>query len=1321
MRPQGGNRAVFSQFPNGPVRDREEPSSAAPGGTHGNVPGTEAQLRRLVEGVPDILFTLNPHTLGVTFVNGAVRQLLGVPPQAFVDEPRLWQLLLPEQDRDVVTAQVREFLAGTGSLLTLRLRMQPRNRPELRVFEVRALIERDANGHAISNMGVLTDVTERLRAEQRQQETNAHLQALYEASPDMIFLHRPDGTILDANAHALQTLGYDRDTMLALPLRALIAGPESEEEAKARLTRAGRGETVDLEGLVRRRDGSTFPVEVRLRRLEGTDSPTGNVLAVVRDIGARRRAESALSRTNRALKALSACNRALVRNADEQQLLNAICRVVVDTAGYRFAWVGYIERDPRKSARPVAWAGREDGYLSAWPMVWADVPEGQGPFGLAVRTGTPVAMNVADDPRFQPWREEATKRGFASTIALPLSLDGKVFGTLSIYAADPDAFDSQETDLLTELASDLAFGIGVLRERVERRRAENALRASEARLRKAQQIAHMGNWEWDMSSDSFRCSPETARVLGLAGRHCPRNRAEFLGAVHPDDRGKVDAALHRTAEHRAPFNLDYRLVTADGSTKVIHCLAETVSDPTGEPQKMVGVVQDISRRKEIEDSLRQSATVFECTADGVVITDAERRIVAVNPAYSRITGYLAEEVMGRNPGVIKSGMHDRTFYRAMYDSLAQTGQWQGEIYNRRKNGEVYPEWLTVSTVRNEQQTVTHYVGVFSDISAIKESQRKLDHLAHHDPLTGLPNRLLLLERVDHALTVARRHEHAVAVMFLDLDRFKNINDSLGHPAGDDLLREVAARLTRQMREEDTVARLGGDEFVILLEDSPTVVDIGHVARKILSALEAPFSLNGREVYITASVGVAISPRDGDDARTMLKNADAAMYRAKELGRNTYQYYTADLTAAACERFELENSLRRAIDRREFELHYQIQVSARTGEVTGVEALVRWHHPELGLIPPDRFIPLAEETGLILPLGRWILSAACLQAAAWRREGYPPIRMAVNLSGRQLADEGLPAAVRAAIEDSGIDPHLLELELTESALMANPQAAHILQSLKAGGVELAIDDFGTGYSSLGRLQRFPIDRLKIDRSFVEHIVCNPDDQSIATAIIAMAHSLEMEVVAEGIEDRAQLTTLVRHQCDEMQGYYFSRPLPAEQAAALLDRRFTEPAVSRDTRPTLLLVDDQPTVLSTLEATLRPGGYRIFTARSAQDAFHILALESVDVLICDDRMPEMSGTELLVRVKEIHPAVVRIMLTGYADTETITQAVNRGGVYKFLTKPWEPATLQAEVEETFRHLQSARRHQTPGPLETAAQVAQVDDREAKREGEAQFAGK
>jgi len=1294
MASRADEHPVLNHYPKDILSDREQGDASAQGATQVSLRATEAQLRRLVEGVPDILFTLDPDTLGVTLVNGAVRPLLGLPPQAFVDDPLLWQRLLPDEDRDAVTAKVREFLAGTDSLLTMKLRLQPRHRAEPRDFEVRSLIERDADGRAVSNMGVLSDVTERLRSEQRQRETNAHLQALYEASPDMIFLHRPDGSILDANSRALEVLGYDRGAMLALPLRELIAAPESEDEARTLLARAHRGEKVDLEGVVRRRDGSTFAVEVRLRRLEAIDSPIGSVLAVVRDISARKQAESALNRTNRALTALSACNRALVRNTDEQQLLDAICRVVVDTAGYRFAWVGYIDHTPAKPARAVAHAGHEDGYLSTWPIVWDDVSDGQGPFGLAVRTGQPVAMNVEDDPRFAPWREEASKRGFASTIALPLTLDGRVFGTLSIYAADRDAFDSLETDLLAELASDLAFGIGALRERAERRRAERALRASAARLRKAQQIAHMGNWEWQTESDSVRCSPETGRVLGLTAHHCPRNREEFLDTVHPDDRPAVDAALRAAVEHGTSFSLDYRLVTPDGVTKAVHCLAEATPGAGGTPRTIVGIIQDITRRKEIEDSLRQSATVFECTADGVVITDAQRRIVAVNPAYSRITGYRPGEVIGRNPSVVKSGMHDRSFYRAMYDSLAETGQWQGEVYNRRKNGDIYPEWLTVSTVRDEQQMVTHYVGVFSDISAIKESQRQLDHLAHHDPLTGLPNRLLLLERVDHALTVARRHEHAVAVMFLDLDRFKNINDSLGHPAGDDLLREAAARLTRQMREEDTVARLGGDEFVVLLEDSPTVNDIGHVARKVLSALEAPFSLNGREVYITASVGVAISPRDGDDARTLLKNADAAMYRAKELGRNTYQYYTADLTAAACERFELENSLRRAIDHREFELFYQIQVGARTGEVTGVEALIRWHHPELGLVTPDRFIPLAEETGLILPLGRWVLSAACMQAAEWRRQGHPPIRMAVNLSGRQLADDGLPTAVHTAIEESGIDPQLLELELTESALMANPQAAHILQTLKAGGVELSIDDFGTGYSSLGRLQRFPIDRLKIDRSFIEHIVSNPDDQSIATAIIAMAHSLGMGVVAEGIENRAQLTTLVHRHCDELQGYYFSRPLPAGEVATLLDRKFSEPERSHDERPTLLLVDDQPTVLETLEATLRPGGYRIFTARSAQEAFHTLALESVDVLICDDRMPEMSGTELLVRVKEIHPAVVRIMLTGYGDVNTVTQAVNRGGVYKFLTKPWQPAVLQTEVEETFRYLASARKHQNPG---------------------------
>ncbi len=561
--------------------------------------------------------------------------------------------------------------------------------------------------------------------------------------------------------------------------------------------------------------------------------------------------------------------------------------------------------------------------------------------------------------------------------------------------------------------------------------------------------------------------------------------------------------------------------------------------------------REIVERRRVDEELRQSATVFENTSDGVMITDAEVRILAVNRAFVELTGYGADEIRGQTPRVLQSGRHGRSFYEAMWASVRERGRWHGEIWNRRKNGEVYPELLSISVVRDEAGRITNYVGVFSDISALKESEARFEHLAHHDPLTGLPNRLLFNARVEHAVARAQRTGDRMAVLFLDLDRFKDVNDSFGHPAGDELLREVARRLTACVRSDDTVARLGGDEFTILLEDLPDRETAGVVAAKSMQGLSAPFVVQGFEVYVTACIGISLFPEDGRDATTLLKHADSAMYRAKEEGRSSYGFYTAELTESTVERFILENSLRRAIQQGELVLHFQPQVSLLTGRIVGLEALVRWQHPEAGLIPPGRFVPLAEDSGLIEAVGSWVLHAACEQAAAWREAGLPAVRIAVNLSSRQVGDAGLTDAVRGALEETRLEPRWLELEITESVVMRHPeQAAQTLAALKSLGLSLAIDDFGKGYSSLGYLRRFPFDTLKIDRSFLKDIPSQRGDEAIARAVIALGHGLGLQLVAEGIETAEQVAFLEDHGCDAYQGNFFSPPLTAPECARLL---------------------------------------------------------------------------------------------------------------------------------------------------------------------------
>jgi diguanylate cyclase (GGDEF)-like protein/PAS domain S-box-containing protein len=553
--------------------------------------------------------------------------------------------------------------------------------------------------------------------------------------------------------------------------------------------------------------------------------------------------------------------------------------------------------------------------------------------------------------------------------------------------------------------------------------------------------------------------------------------------------------------------------------------------------------------------LKLAEKVFETTFEGIMVTDENGLIESINPAFSKITGYELNEVLGKNADILSSGRHDSDFYRKMWSELGETGSWQGEIWNRRKSGELYPEWLSINTIRDKEGRFTNYVATFSDITERKASEEHVRRLAHYDMLTDLPTRMLLMERLGHALAHAHRYGVMVAVMFLDLDRFKTINDTLGHAAGDQLLKISAERLQSCMREDDTVARLGGDEFVVILENVVNLQDVTNVAQKIADTLSQPMQLERQDMFITASIGISIYPDDGLNSDVLIKNADSAMYRAKEQGRNNYQFFTADMNALAVERLAMENSLRRALERDEFMLYYQPQVDIKTRRITGMEALLRWQQPELGLVSPDRFIPIAEDTGLIVAIGEWALRTACIQNKAWQDAGFPPLRVAVNLSGRQFKQPNLLGMVRRALEDSMLDGRHLELEITESIAMEHAEETILkLNELKKMGVTISMDDFGTGHSSLSYLKRFPIDTLKIDRSFVQYVTLDSQDAAIAEAISTMARSLKMKVLTEGVETQEQVGFLQGHDDhDGAQGFFFSQPLPAAEFTQLLERK------------------------------------------------------------------------------------------------------------------------------------------------------------------------
>jgi len=565
------------------------------------------------------------------------------------------------------------------------------------------------------------------------------------------------------------------------------------------------------------------------------------------------------------------------------------------------------------------------------------------------------------------------------------------------------------------------------------------------------------------------------------------------------------------------------------------------------------------KRQQFETSLQQAAVVFENTREGIMVTDHNNRIIQVNQSLLDMLGYEEDEVLGQSPQMFASGRHSPAFYQELWRQLQVQGHWQGEIWNRRKNGEIYPELLSINSIFAPDGKIKNYVAVFADITALKASQQELEFLAHHDVLTGLPNRLMMLSRLDGVIDTASRQQQSFALMMLDLDRFKYVNDSFGHPAGDELLKLVAERLLERLRKVDTLARFGGDEFMVLLPVLQHEEDAGRLASELIGQLNQPWVLsNNAEVRIGVSIGIALYPQHGSSGAILLQNADAALYRAKEQGRSRFAYYSDDLTHYARTRIDIESRLRHALAEQQFVVHYQPQIDISSGLIIGAEALIRWQDPVAGLISPAIFIPIAEDTGLIGAIGHWVLQETCRQGSSWLAQGFAPVKLAVNLSSHQFSHGDIVQSVRDVLSQTGFPPHLLELELTESAIMAHEDVARrTLQQLNQMDIQLAIDDFGTGYSSFAYLKKYQLDVLKIDKSFVDDVPDDGDSNEIVSAIISMAKVLKLKTLAEGVETAAQLEFLRASGCDHFQGYYFSKPLPAEQFVQLLQRQAAGP--------------------------------------------------------------------------------------------------------------------------------------------------------------------
>lgn len=957
-------------------------------------------------------------------------------------------------------------------------------------------------------------------------EREARLAAMFQAAPVGILI-TSGRVIREVNDRLCELTGYPREALVGRSTRQFFADDAEFERVGGEMYPAlVGGGRVSIESRLRRRDGQPLCGELTAVALDPTDLAAG-VVATLLDLTAARSTQALLE--------------ARVALAAEAALgdLDHLMRFTLDTAerltDSRIGFFHFVDPD-QENLTLQSWSSRTLAEACPYATERRHCPISEaGVWVDCVRTRAPVVHN---DYAALPHRK-GLPEGHAPLVrelVVPVERDGLLVAILGV-GNKPEAYTDADVAMVTQLAAmamDKVIGL----------RAGLALREANTRLLEAQHLARVGDWRVELPGEVTRWSPQVYDILGLDPAAGPLDLEGVCRLLHPEDVARLRDDTARALLDGTPYSHDLRVLRPDGAQIHVHNLGQVQRGPDGAVTAVFGTVQDITERKLAEDRLRQAARVFESTSEGIVITDVEGIIQAVNPAFSAITGYEEAEVLGQTPRLLRSGRHDRDFYCQMWQALRTYGQWRGEVWNRRKGGEIYPEWLTISAVEDGGGQITHWVAVFSDITQIKLAQERLDFLAHHDALTGLPNRVLLHDRLAQAIRRASREGRRFAVLFLDLDGFKGVNDTLGHAAGDRLLEVVAQRLRARLRECDTLARLGGDEFLILLEGAKDDGDAAKAAADCLRLLGEAVPISGHEIFISGSIGIAIYPDDGVDPDALLRSADLAMYRAKAAGRNTFQCYTPELTLSARERHALENALRGALARGELLLHYQPQVELTSRAPCGVECLVRWRHQTLGLVPPGRFIPIAESLGIVAEIGDWVLREACGQLVAWRRAGIPVPRLAVNVSIQQLERPTLLPLLRELLADTGLPPADLELEVTESMLMGqSTRALATLDALRDLGVKLAVDDFGTGYSALGRLNRIPIDRLKIDASFVHDIARDPKDEAIARTIIGMGRDLGLEVIAEGVEREDQAEFLVREGCHFAQGYLFGRPMSA----------------------------------------------------------------------------------------------------------------------------------------------------------------------------------
>jgi len=1062
-----------------------------------------------------------------------------------------------------------------------------------------------------------------------------------------------------------------------------------------------------------------------------------------KDITARKRADQ--------LQALEhTVNRSLSDADNATAAVQAAIRAICETEGWECG--RYLRVDERAGVLRLgeAWGIQTEAIQrfleSSRSVTYAP---GAGLAGRVWQSGEPLWLaDIGKDLRAAQI-SLIRELGLRGATFFPVMAEGKTIGIL--------AFNSRE---VREPEERLLQAIRVIGSQIgqflRRKEGEAALGESNERFDTAVRATNDVIWDWNLLTNALWWNENFNKVFGYLSANVDPTAKSWYDGIHPEDRDRVVTQIRRLIESgEADWSDEYRFRREDGSYANVFDRGHVIHNEEGKAVRMIGAMADITSRKQAEEKVRNQALQQRSIAEfgqevlaSADLGEVRKRaveliatmfktdhcdVLELNPdgkqvLYKAAVGWPEEWVGRRTVDVVPGSNLEYALSNgetvAVEDLQKETRFPSSPMLALGVRSTVRAPILgangAIGLLRAHWREPRHFtedeVSFLRNVANIlavaierKNAEERLAYLAQFDALTGLPNRHLFHDRLLQTMAQGRRSGNPMAVLYVDLDRFKLVNDTQGHDAGDKLLKEAAARLVQCIRSGDTVGRFGGDEFGAVLSDLAKPGDASVVAQKIIDALARPFDLDGHETYVSASVGITVFPADSEEAGALIMNADTAMYRAKEQGRNTYQYFTRELNERVLARTQVEAALRRALERKEFLLHYQPKVDLESGVICGFEALLRWQHPERGMVSPVEFIPVLEDTGLIVPVGEWVMREVCRQIQVWKRSGLAVPPVAVNLSARQFLQKDLEATVRVILRESGVDPSLIQFELTESLLMKEPEAAaRTLRGLKESGVKILVDDFGTGYSSLAYLKRFPIDALKIDRVFVRDVTTNPEDAAITLAIIGLAHSLKLKVVAEGVETKGQLNFLSTHACDEMQGYYFSRAVPPSECETMLreGRRLSLSAIGTAEKPAVLLLDDDERDLSLLEQILSLDGFQVLKTTDSKRAYELLASHPVGIVIADQCMPGLTGVEFLGHVRKLYPDVIRIIVTGLDDPKVIADAVNEAGIHKFLMKDWGGERLRAQVREVSRRYRPRAAAKTPALRPSAALAPKLD---------------